>query len=135
MKFALRNNIMRNYQNYEVWGEAHRVVLLIYNEIAPRIPRIEQFGITSQMKRAACSVPLNIAEGCGRNSENEFVHFLDISLGSAHELEYCLLLAKDLGYLEIDLYDQLNRKVNSIKAMLINLIKLIRLQGTKGLRP
>jgi four helix bundle protein len=120
---------MRNYQKYEVWGEAHQVVLLIYNQIAPSIPRIEQFGITSQMKRAACSVPLNIAEGCGRNSDNDFVHFLDISLGSVHELEYCLLLVKDLGYLGIDIYNQLHRKVNSIKAMLINLIKQIRLKG------
>ena len=82
------------------------------------------------MKRAACSVPLNIAEGCGRNSEKDFVHFLDMSLGSAHELEYCLLLVKDLGHLEIDEYIPLNKKINSIKAMLITLIKMIRLQET-----
>jgi four helix bundle protein len=122
--------IMRNYQKYEVWNEAHQVTLLIYNQVAPRIPQIEQFGITSQMKRAACSVPLNIAEGCGRNSEKDFVHFLDMSLGSAHELEYCLLLIKDLGYLETDEFELLSRKMNSIKAMLITLIKLIRLKGT-----
>jgi four helix bundle protein len=121
---------MRDYQKYEMWNEAHQVTLLIYNQIAPRIPRIEQFGLTSQMKRAACSVPLNIAEGCGRNSEKDFVHFLDMSLGSAHELEYCLLLVKDLGYLEIDEYIPLNKKINSIKAMLITLIKMIRLQET-----
>jgi len=121
---------MRNYQKYEVWNEAHQVALLIYNQVTPRIPRIEQFGLTSQMKRAACSVPLNIAEGCGRNSEKDFVHFLDISLGSAHELEYCLLLIKDLGYLETDEFELLSRKMNSIKAMLITLIKLIRLKGT-----
>jgi four helix bundle protein len=121
---------MRNYQKYEVWNEAHQVALLIYNQVTPRIPRIEQFGLTSQMKRAACSVPLNIAEGCGRNSEKDFVHFLDMPLGSAHELEYCLLLIKDLGYLETDKFELLNRKMNSIKAMLITLIKLIRLKET-----
>jgi len=121
---------MRKYQKYEVWNVAHQVTLLIYNQIAPRIPQNEQFGLTSQMKRAACSVPLNIAEGCGRNSEKDFVHFLDISLGSAHELEYCLLLIKDLGYLETDEFDLLSRKMNSIKAMLITLIKLIRVKRT-----
>jgi four helix bundle protein len=117
---------MRNYQKYEVWNEAHQVVLLIYNQIVPEIPKVEQFRITSQMKRAAYSVPLNIAEGCGRNSQKDFVHFLDMSLGSARELEYCLLLSKDLGYLETDVFNPLNKKVNSIKAMLITLIKQIR---------
>src|ERR1700730_5160899 len=117
---------MRNYQKYEVWNEAHQVTLLIYNQIAPRIPHVEQFGLTSQMKRAACSVPLNFAEGCGRNSEKDFVHFLDMSLGSAHELEYCILLIKDLEYLETDEFELLSRKMNSIKAMLITLIKKIR---------
>src|ERR1700749_3889973 len=122
---------MRDYQKYEMWNEAHRVTLLVYNQIAPRIPQIEQFGLTSQMKRAACSVPLNIAEGCGRNSEKDFVHFLDMSLGSAHELEYCLLLIKDLGYLDSDKFELLSKKMNSIKAMLITLIKLIRIKGTQ----
>jgi four helix bundle protein len=122
---------MRDYQKYEMWIEAHQVALLVYNQVAPRIPRTEQFGLTSQLKRAACSVPLNIAEGCGRNSEKDFVHFLDMSLGSAHELEYCILLVKDLGYLEIDEFIPLNRKINSIKAMLITLIKMIRVKETK----
>ena len=122
---------MRNYQKYEVWNEAHQVALLIYNQVTPRIPRFEQFGLTSQMKRAACSVPLNIAEGCGRNSEKDFVHFLDMSLGSAHELEYCLILIKDLGYLDSDKFELLSKKMNSIKAMLITLIKLIRIKGTQ----
>jgi four helix bundle protein len=124
---------MRDYQKYEMWNEAHQVTLLVYNQIAPRIPRVEQFGLTSQMKRAACSVPLNIAEGCGRNSEKDFVHFLDMSLGSANELEYCLLLIKDLGYLETDEYNTLSRKINGIKAMLITLIKKIRLKETNSI--
>ena len=122
---------MRDYQKYEMWNEAHQVTLLVYNQVAPRIPRTEQFGLTSQMKRAACSVSLNIAEGCGRNSEKDFVHFLDISLGSAHELEYCILLVKDLGFLETDEYNMLNKKINSIKARLITLIKMIRVKETK----
>ena len=84
------------------------------------------------MKRAACSVPLNIAEGCGRNSEKDFVHFLDMSLGSAHELEYCILLVKDLGYLDIDEYNKLHKKINSVKAMLITLIRMIRLKESQN---
>src|ERR1700733_6377492 len=100
---------MRDYQKYEVWTEAREVTLLIYNQIAPRIPRIEQFGLTSQMKRAAFSVTLNFAEGCGRNSEKDFVHFLDMSLGSEHELECCILLIRDLGYLETSEFELLRK--------------------------
>lgn len=74
------------------------------------------------MKRAAYSIAFNIVEGCGRKTDNDFVHFLDMSLGSAHELEYCFLLGKDLGYIKEEEY----RKINEIKAKLINLIKSIR---------
>jgi four helix bundle protein len=78
------------------------------------------------MKRAAYSIPFNIVEGCGRNSDKDFTHFLDTSLGSANELEYCLLLTRELGYLTPDIYKILNEKVGAIRAMLINLIKSIR---------
>ncbi len=78
------------------------------------------------MKRAAYSVPFNIVEGSGRNSEKDFVHFLDISLGSILELEYCCLLAKDLSYIDQEVYKSVNKKVNDLKAMLIKLIKSIR---------
>jgi four helix bundle protein len=78
------------------------------------------------MKRAAYSIPFNIVEGCGRNTDNDFVHFLDMSLGSAHELEYCFLLGKDLCYIKEDIYSKLYEKINEIKAKLINLIKSIR---------
>ena len=80
------------------------------------------------MNRAAYSVPINIVEGSGRNSEKDFVHFLDISLGSILELEYCCLLVKELGYISSELYHTLCRKINDIKAMLITLIKSIRVQ-------
>ena len=117
---------MRNYKNYEVWTESHELVQLIYNQITPHFPPDEKYELTSQMKRAAYSIPFNIVEGCGRNSDKDFTHFLDTSLGSAHELEYCTLLTKDLGFIDLEQFIILNRKVNAIKAMLINLIKSIR---------
>ncbi len=117
---------MRNYNNYTVWKLSHELVQFIYNKIVPVFPQSETYDLARQMKRAAYSVPLNIVEGSGRNSEKDFVHFLDISLGSILELEYCCLLAKDLRYIDVEIYKTVNGKVNDIKAMLIKLIKSIR---------
>ena len=78
------------------------------------------------MKRAAYSIPLLIVEGCGRNTDKDFAHFLDMALGSAQELEYCFLLAKDLAMLDCEMYERASEKVNEIKAKLINLIKTLR---------
>ena len=72
---------------------------------------------------------MNAAEGCGRNSDKDFVHFLDMALGSAHEAEYCSLLASQLGFILKDKYDILVLKLNELKAKLINLIKSIRSPG------
>ena len=120
---------MRNYNNYEVWRESHELVLLIYKQIAPDFPPEEKYELTSQMKRASYSIPFNIVEGCGRNSDKDFTHFLDTAFGSANELEYCILLTKDLGYLAPEQYDFLNKKISIIRAMLISLIKTIRSSG------
>jgi four helix bundle protein len=117
---------MRDYKKYEVWTRAHEFVLFVYKEIVPSFPKTEQFDLVRQMKRAAYSIPFNIVEGCGRNTDKDFVHFLDMSLGSAQELEYCFLLAKDLGYINVEVYNKLFEKINEIKAKLINLIKSIR---------
>jgi four helix bundle protein len=117
---------MRNYSNYKVWVKSHELVQFIYKQIVPVLPVSEQYELTRQLKRAAYSVPFNIVEGSGRNSEKDFVHFLDISLGSILEVEYCSLLAKDLAYLDANQHEVLNEKINHIKAMLIGLIKSIR---------
>ncbi len=98
----------------------------IYKTEVPVLPNSEQYELTRQIKRAAYSVPVNIVEGSGRNSEKDFVHFLDISFGSILEVEYCSLLIKDLSYLDSKLYTTLNEKINHIKAMLTGLIKSIR---------
>ena len=89
-------------------------------------PKSEQFELVSQLKRAAYSVPVNIVEGCGRGTDKDFVHFLDIALGSCQEVEYCSLLAFDLNYINEEEYNKLNEMINEVKAKLINLIKSIR---------
>ena len=90
------------------------------------MPASEKYELTSQINRAAYSIPLNIAEGAGRNTDKDFVSFLDNALGSAQEVEYILLLIKDLEFISIELYDLANGKINVIKSKLINLIKSIR---------
>lgn len=117
---------MRDYKKYECWEKSHALVLFVYKEIVPSFPKNEQFDLLRQMKRAAYSIPFNIVEGCGRNTDKDFVHFLDTALGSAHELEYCFLLAKDIGFIQKELYGILFEKINEIKAKIINLIKSIR---------
>jgi four helix bundle protein len=117
---------MRNYKKFNVWLISHELVQKIYKEIAPGFPESEKYGLSSQIRRAAYSIPLNIAEGCGRTSEKEFAHFLEITLGSAHELEYCFLLIRDLAFIEEEQYLIFYEKINKIKAMIINLIKKIR---------
>jgi four helix bundle protein len=118
---------MRDYKKYEVWQNAHALTLLVYRKAIPLLPANEQYALASQLKRATTSIALNIAEGCGRNSDKDFVHFLDIALGSTHETEYCNLLAKDLEFFPEEIYEELNKHTAVVKAKLINLIKSIRL--------
>lgn len=116
----------RDYKKYNVWIQAHQLTLFVYKQMLPNFPKTEQYELASQTKRAAYSIPLSVVEGCGRNTDKDFAHFLDIALGSAQELEYNLLLAKDLEYLSEELYTIGFQKVNEVKAKLINLIKSIR---------
>ena len=117
---------MRDFKKLEVWRKSHELTLFVYKNLLPKFPKTEQFDLHSQSKRAAYSVPLNIVEGSGRFTEKDFAHFLDQALGSAHELEYCCLLSKDLSYIDEDLYQIINQLVNEVKAMLIGLIKKLR---------
>ncbi len=117
---------MRDYRKLEVWKKAHDMVLFVYSDILPLFPQSEKFDLHSQVKRAAYSVPLNIVEGAGRNSDMDFARFLDMALGSCHEAEYACLLAKDLKYLSNDKYVEINNKTNEVKAMLIGLLKRLR---------
>ena len=117
---------MRDYRKYDVWQKSHVLTLHIYKVIVPLFPKSEQFELTGQLKRAAYSIPLNIVEGCGRNTDKDFVHFLDIALGSCHEVAYCSLLAFDLNFIDQNNFDNLSEMINEVKAKLINLIKSIR---------
>ncbi|SDP72308.1 four helix bundle protein [Mucilaginibacter sp. OK268] len=117
---------MRDYKKYEVWKKAHELNMFIYLTLLPKFPKSEQFDLMSQTKRASYSLPLNIVEGCGRNTEVDFARFLDQALGSAHELEYCCLMCRDLSYVDEQLYQQTNTIINEVKAMLIGLIKTLR---------
>ncbi|MBR5911536.1 MAG: four helix bundle protein [Bacteroidales bacterium] len=115
---------MRDFHNYKVWNKGHQFALNIYKK-TKSFPKEELFGITSQIRRAATSIPFNIAEGCGRRSDAEFAHFLNIAAGSASEVEEELLLSYDLGFLDETAYEQLNSDVNDIKAMLNKLIETL----------
>ena len=116
---------MQDYKKLKVWKNSHELTLLVYRKTA-NFPKEELFGLISQIRRASSSVPTNIAEGCGRNSAKELSHFLNISLCSANETAYLLLLSKDLDYLNDEDYKLLENNVEQIKAMLINLISKIR---------
>ena len=111
-------NAMQDYRNLQVWTKSHSLTLLIYSTTRD-FPADERFGLTSQLRRAASSIQANIAEGCGRGGSREFRHFLRMASGSASELEYHLLLAADLGYLN---QPQLYHKVIEVKRMLASLI-------------
>lgn len=115
---------MRDFRKYKVWELGHQVTLERY-KLSQNFPKEEIYGITNQMRRAAYSIPSNIAEGCGRESDAEFKRFLIISQGSASELEYFTILAKDLGYLKQSAYLGLYDTVNKVKRSLNNLINKI----------
>ena len=111
---------MQDFRKLKVWQRAHRLTLALYRA-TKGFPKEELYGLTSQIRRAACSVCANMAEGCGRKGDRELGRFLYIALGSASELEYHLLLAGDLGHLEHSVYAHLNREVVEVKRMVSGL--------------
>ncbi len=116
---------MQNYKELKVWEKSHQLVLDIYR-VTAKFPKEEVFGVTSQIRRAAASIPANIAEGCGKNTQLDLAKFLNISLGSANEIDYFLLLCKDLKYISETEFLELEDTINAVKAMLINLITKVR---------
>jgi four helix bundle protein len=116
---------MKDYTNLKVWEKSHSATLSIY-KVTENFPEKERYGLISQIRRSATSVPANIAEGCGKFSDPDFARFLQIALGSTHETEYYLLLSKDLKYLPEEKYQELKSNISEIKSMLIALIKKIR---------
>jgi four helix bundle protein len=119
---------MRDFRELKVWEKGHHLTLAVYKATA-NFPKEELYSLTSQARRAAASVPTNIAEGCGRSSQAEFGRFLTIAAGSASELEYHLLLARDLKYLNDLDYGQLTDLVIEIKRMLTSLIQKLKAES------
>ena len=121
---------MRDFRKLEVWKKSHVLFMFIKKNIVPQIPEVERFELTRQLQRAALSIPLNIVEGCGRESNKDFARFLDTALGSIHETEYCIYAGCELGYMKQLDYEEATRMLNEVKAMTISLIKFVR-RGSK----
>ncbi|MBL7862478.1 MAG: four helix bundle protein [Cyclobacteriaceae bacterium] len=116
---------MQNYKELIVWQKAHQHVLLVY-KYTKVFPKEEQFGLTNQLRRAAASIPSNIAEGAGKSTKKDFANYLPSAFGSSQEVEYLLLLSHELEYLTREDFEKINSLTNEIKAMLISLIKKVR---------
>lgn len=116
---------MSNYKKLKVWEDAHQFTINIYN-ITHKFPNNEQYGLTSQIRRSSSSIPTNIVEGSGQLTRSNYIRFLGMAQGSAYETEYQILLAKDLGYLKLEEYNLLNKKIKDIIYMLFGLIKSLK---------
>lgn len=115
---------MKDFRKLKVWEKAHTLTLAIYRDTGA-FPREELYGVTSQMRRTSASVAANIADGYGRGGDGEFHHFLNTASGSAVELEYFLLLARDLGMLPDDAYSELQQHVVEVERMLSGLLRTV----------
>ncbi len=119
------SNQMRDFRELKVWQKSHQLALEVYKATAV-FPNEELYGLTSQIRRSSTSIPTNIAEGCGRNGEAELARFLHVAMGSASELEYQLLLTKDLNMLGPTDYDRLTENTIEVKRMLTSLIQRLK---------
>jgi len=122
---------MTSHKDLKVWQKGIELVKSIY-EITQSFPSNEQFGLVSQMRRAAVSIPSNIAEGCGRNSDKELIHFLYIALGSASELETQIIISQELSLLQPEKSEQMQSLIFEIIKMTSSLIKSIRTRDEKS---
>ena len=116
---------MQNYKDLKVWEKSHLFTLSVYHE-TKSFPKEEIYSLTNQIRRCASSIPANIAEGCGKKTNQELAHYLNIALGSANESEYFLILSKDLTYLSDEKFETLFSLINEVKGMLIALIIKVR---------
>jgi four helix bundle protein len=127
---------MRPLKDLRVLEAAHQLTIDVYRE-TKSFPADERYALTSQLRRAAYSIPFNIAEGTARG-DAECRQFLRVSLGSAAELEYGVLLSKDLGYLEESAYEALDKQIGPVKRMLVTFIRRLDAQidaRANGQRP
>ena len=115
----------RNFREYSVWKEAVDYATFVYG-VTGNLPWFEKKGLCDQLQRATVSISSNIAEGAARSSDAEFAHFLDFALGSAFEVETQLLIAKNIGYMDENQYNELLSKLSSIERQLNGLISTVR---------
>lgn len=116
---------MKDFRQLQVWSKSHNIVKELYH-ITESFPKEEMFGLTSQLRRASVSIPTNIAEGCGRGSDADFKRFIQISFGSASEVEYLVFLSFELSYIKEEDYQKLSIKLVEIKKMLASLINKLK---------
>lgn len=116
---------MRDFRNLKIWERSHGLVLEIYKATAA-FPKDEIYGLTSQVRRAAVSIPCNIAEGCGKATDVDLANYIQISMGSATELEYELQLAHDLKYLPTEVYNILSSELVEIRKMMNGYLQRLR---------
>ena len=116
---------MRDFKTLQVWHKAHAIVLRLY-KVTASFPKEELYGLTSQIRRAVVSIPANLAEGCGRDTQAELARFVHIASGSAVELEYHVLLAHDLGFIDQQTFSELDASINEVNKMLAGFAKTIQ---------
>jgi four helix bundle protein len=116
---------MQDFRQLKVWQLAHQLTLEVYR-VSRLYPKEELYGLTSQTRRCSSSIGANIAEGCGRGGDVDFSRFLQMAMGSASELEYHLLLARDLTILNEADHERLSSRATEIKRMLTALIQRLR---------
>lgn len=121
---------MKDFRDLQIWVKSHRLTLDVY-EVTKSFPREEIYGLTSQLRRSAMSIPSNIAEGSGRDTDADMARFLQISMGSASELEYQLQLAFDLKLLEENEHLRLSKNTREIKRMLTSFLQAVRKRTSK----
>ena len=117
--------MLKNYKELKVWQKAYQLCIVIY-KITKGFPNEERYGLTSQIRRAAVSVPSNIAEGYGRKTTQEYIQSLYIAYGSHCELETQIMVSKDLGYIKSDDFQELQQEIGEVERMLKALIKSLQ---------
>jgi four helix bundle protein len=117
--------MLKNYQELKVWQKAYQLCITIYKS-TKHFPKEERYGLTSQIRRAAVSVPSNIAEGYGRKTTQEYIQSLYIAYGSHCELETQIMLSKDLGYIKTEDFNVLQMGIGDVERMLKALIKSLQ---------
>jgi four helix bundle protein len=122
---------MGDFRKLSVWKKAHELALSIYRETS-HWPKQELYGLTSQSRRAAVSIPANIAEGCGKNSDAELAKHARLSMGSGSELSYYLILAHDLGYMANARRDELQVALSEVRRMLASLERVSALAAERA---